>query len=113
MLTRSRALDFLRSSYARFSLQSESMDEAHGIQDSTPDPERSVAQAGLGEAVQRGLALLPPEQLQPIELAYFNGLTQAEIASRLSWPLGTVKTRIRLGMLRLRDTLEPYREGVL
>ncbi|TMG09230.1 MAG: sigma-70 family RNA polymerase sigma factor, partial [Chloroflexi bacterium] len=51
------------------------------------------------------LTRIPLEQRQIIELAYFGGLTQQEIAERLSQPLGTVKTRVRLGMQKLRAAL--------
>ncbi|KKK90843.1 hypothetical protein LCGC14_2718950, partial [marine sediment metagenome] len=57
--------------------------------------------------VRAAVAELPPEQRQVIELAYFGGLTQQEISERLTQPLGTVKTRIRLGMQKLRAALAP------
>lgn len=59
-----------------------------------------------GEIVRRTLGQLPGEQRQAIELAFFGGLSQSEVAERLQQPLGTIKARIRRGMLALRDALE-------
>ena len=58
------------------------------------------------ERVRRALAQLPPEQREPIELGFFGGITHAEIASRTGIPLGTIKTRIRTGLGKLRTALE-------
>jgi len=58
--------------------------------------------------VQAALQTLSPPQRQAIELAFFEGLSQSEIAERLKEPLGTIKTRVRLGMQKLRDSLRPF-----
>jgi len=65
----------------------------------TKERERRVAEA---------LADLSPPQRAAIELAFFEGLSHSEIAERLNEPLGTVKTRVRLGMQKLRESLKPY-----
>jgi RNA polymerase sigma-70 factor (ECF subfamily) len=63
------------------------------------------------QLVTRALAALPEPQRVAIELAYFEGLSQSEIAERLAEPLGTIKTRIRAGMEKLRGQLTPLLEG--
>jgi RNA polymerase sigma-70 factor (ECF subfamily) len=69
------------------------------------DPEEHMQAAELRAEVQGALARIPHLERQVLELAYFEDLTQTEIATRLSWPLGTVKTRTRRGLLRLRGLL--------
>ena len=58
--------------------------------------------------VRSSVKSLPPDQRQAIEMAFFGGLTHAEIAGALNEPLGTVKARIRRGMLKLRESLQAY-----
>jgi RNA polymerase sigma-70 factor (ECF subfamily) len=55
--------------------------------------------------VRAAMAILAPEQREAIELSFFSGLTHTELAEKLGQPLGTVKTRIRLGMMKLRQVL--------
>jgi len=103
-LTRSRAIDRLRSARARPDVA----DDERAVtelrdQGSTPDVQLlAVEQIGL---VRTALKELPVLQRVALELAYYEGLTHAEIAAQLDQPLGTVKTRIRLAMLKLRDSL--------
>ena len=69
----------------------------------------AAERAGDRQLVAGALARLPEPQREVIELAYFDGLTQTEIAERLNQPLGTVKTRMRLGMDKLRSLMGPRR----
>jgi RNA polymerase sigma-70 factor (ECF subfamily) len=75
------------------------------------DPALMAQLADERQKVRRALASLPLEQRRVIEMAYYGGYTQQEIAAMLSQPLGTVKTRIRLGMQKLRATLAPEMGG--
>lgn len=111
-LVRSRAIDWLRSRRGRGRELEDSLPEAGGLPDGRPSPEVITIEAGRARAVRSALAELPPEQRRAVELAYFSGMSHREIAERIELPLGTVKTRIRLGMLRLRELLGPYAEGL-
>jgi RNA polymerase sigma-70 factor (ECF subfamily) len=101
-LGRSRAIDRLRTLAARDRVAEASAKEAvEDFSDAATDAFKSE-QRGL---VNKALAQLPDEQKRPLMLAYFDGLTQSEIAARLGAPLGTVKTRMRTGMMNLRELL--------
>jgi RNA polymerase sigma-70 factor (ECF subfamily) len=108
-IARSRALDRLRarqklrSGLALYAQEGRVLPTA-----SAPMPEAVALQGERAQAVAAALEALSEEQRRPIELAYYEGLSQAEIAGRLGQPLGTIKTRIRLGLTRLRHVLQPY-----
>ena len=104
MLARSRATDRRRSRTVRMpvSVQLEQLEE---VKSSEPNPESLAIASQSGRSVMQALATVPAEQRQVLELAYFAGLSHAEIAARLGQPLGTVKTRIRLAVARLRELL--------
>ena len=70
-----------------------------------PDPAQESALLADRQVVQRSVDQLPPQKREVLVLAYYHGLTQVEIANRLGAPLGTVKTRMRLGLLKMRDLL--------
>ncbi|MGA2602721.1 MAG: sigma-70 family RNA polymerase sigma factor [Verrucomicrobiia bacterium] len=104
MLTRSRAIDRLRSRKTRTRVTESMAKDASQVGEArTPADEALATEAQ--RTVRTALKSLPSEQRVAIELAYFGGLTQFEIAQQLSQPLGTVKTRIRNGMMRLREQL--------
>ena len=101
-LARSRAIDRLRLLGAR---QRVADSAAQNTYDEVSDAATDTLYSEQREIVRCALAELPEEQKQALLLAYFEGLTQTEIASKLGAPLGTVKTRMRSGMLKLRELL--------
>jgi RNA polymerase sigma-70 factor (ECF subfamily) len=107
-LARSRAIDRFRVA-ARQQSREEPLDTIDTAPTSGPDPIDSTLTAESRRVVLAALAGLTPEQRRPIELAYYAGMSQSEIATALGQPLGTIKTRIRTGMLALRDALRPLR----
>jgi RNA polymerase sigma-70 factor, ECF subfamily len=101
-IARSRALDRLRSTGARDKLAEQvGLSPGEDVGDAALDVMKSEAAA----VVRQALAALPQEQQRTLFLAYFEGLTQTEIAARLGDPLGTVKTRIRSGLTALRELM--------
>lgn len=106
-LTRNRAIDRVRMRKRRAEIVQASAADIHGG-DTGASETTSADQLWITEkagAVRTALAGLAPEQQKALELAYFGGLTQQEIAAKLNEPLGTVKARIRRGLLKLRETL--------
>jgi RNA polymerase sigma-70 factor (ECF subfamily) len=106
MIARTRAIDRLRARRARSGPQP--IEDERVIEQmpaGATDVSDQLVGAEQARRVQRALGDLPLLQRLAIELAYYEGLTQREIAERLEEPLGTVKTRIRLGLLKLRETL--------
>jgi RNA polymerase sigma-70 factor, ECF subfamily len=106
-LTRNRAIDRLRSRANRARLLGESIPDDLGY-DEDAGFVGADERANLGDraaAVRTALADLPTDQQRALELAFFSGLTQKEIADKLSEPIGTVKARIRRGLIKLRDAL--------
>ncbi len=103
-ITHHRAIDELRRRRARG--QHDDIDIVLATAE-TPDgdPAHEAALAETREAVRRALQHLPVAQRRPIELAYFGGLSQPEIAAKLQEPLGTIKTRMRLALQKLREFL--------
>jgi RNA polymerase sigma-70 factor (ECF subfamily) len=95
-IARTRALDRLR----RRAVRREEAEQAAPAPSLRPRPEEVLA-------VRKALLALSADQRRAVELAYYGGLTQAEIAEALGEPLGTIKTRIRSAMIRLRETLGP------
>ena len=103
-IARSRAIDRLRSGWQTQQRQ-ESLDVVTDRETNAASPEDATVQSERQQLVRQALAQLSPEQREVIELAYYSGLSHSEIAARLGQPLGTVKTRTRLGMMKLRDAL--------
>jgi RNA polymerase sigma-70 factor, ECF subfamily len=105
-IARSRAIDRLRSSW-QDQHRKESLDVLGDAPANAASPEESAAASERQRFVREALNLLTPEQRRVIELAYYSGLSHSEIAEKLNQPLGTVKTRTRLGMMKLREALAP------
>lgn len=106
-MTRSRSIDKLRSKGARLRV----LQRLQGMVRTETNALTPLEQASVGERsqiIRRALAQLSETERQVLEIAYYEGLSQSEIAKRLNIPLGTVKTRSRQGLLKLRQTLQDY-----
>ncbi len=107
-LTRNKAIDRLRSTVRRNRLQDDVEREAETFEQfddrSSFD---AVASGETSKLVREAIQKLSKDQREAIELAFFSSLTQTEIAERLGEPLGTIKARIRRGMMKLKDVISP------
>ena len=110
-IARSRAIDRLRS--GKHDQNKESLDDLSNLTGSGVSPEEATVFSERQQIVRSALDSLSPEQREVIELAYYSGLSHSEIALKLGQPLGTVKTRTRLAMMKLRDLLRPVLKGAI
>ena len=104
-LVRNRAIDRVRMRRRRQEILTASAPADLGYDETASSADDSAVLGDEARAVRAAIATLPLEQKRAVELAFFGGLTQQEIAARLAEPLGTVKARIRRGLLKLRDAL--------
>lgn len=104
VMARARTLDRLRARRVRIAIAPIDPTSADPA-DALPHPDVQAISAEEASRVRRALDVLSVDQRKVIELAYYDGLSQTEIAAALSQPLGTVKTRIRAGLLRLREAM--------
>jgi RNA polymerase sigma-70 factor, ECF subfamily len=105
-IARNRAIDQIRSNSVRARTA-----ESTPLPPPVETPEARAVMSEQQRAVARALGTLPLEQRELIEHAYFQGLTQSELAERFQLPLGTVKTRVRTGMMTLRRELQQVMVG--
>ena len=107
-MTRNKAIDRLRSQQRRNRLRDEMETQANIFEEfsdrSSLDEVQSVEK---GEIIRQAVRQLSKDQRRAIELAFFSGMSQSEIAEELGEPLGTIKARIRRGMMKLRDIVTP------
>jgi RNA polymerase sigma-70 factor (ECF subfamily) len=109
-LTRSRGIDRIRQLGARQRLADAA---AQNNPEEASDAVADAMYSEQKEIMARALAELPEEQRRALDLAYFQGLTQSEIAEKLGTPLGTVKTRMRSGMMKLRELLSEQFQSLM
>jgi RNA polymerase sigma-70 factor (ECF subfamily) len=105
--TRSRAIDRIRTRRPVAAPDPGGRDPLEELP-AADDVEQGSAAREWETLCRRAVRELPEDQRRVLELAYFGGLTHQEIAERTATPLGTVKTRIRLGLMKLREVMAPY-----
>ena len=108
-LTRSRAIDRVRASTSRGRTLTDSLEQgrADDLPSDLPNPLETHATEELRTLVGEAFRDLPAAQQEALQMSFYEGLTHAEIAAKLDKPIGTIKTRIKLGMNKLRYTLRP------
>jgi RNA polymerase sigma-70 factor, ECF subfamily len=106
--TRSRSIDRLRSRRSSTRPEVRSLEEVTVNPVAPDDVEAASADRQWESICRAAVGDLPEDQRRVLELAYFEGLTHQEIAARTASPLGTVKTRVRLGLMKLRERMRPY-----
>ncbi|TAK54912.1 MAG: sigma-70 family RNA polymerase sigma factor [Bacteroidetes bacterium] len=106
-IARNKSIDYWRSKPARMRAREADVEEIHDAKNGqgSLDPMESLSSSQLTELVTGALNRLPDSQRKLIELAYYEGYSQSELAEKFSVPLGTVKSRMRAGMLALREQL--------
>ena len=111
-IARHHSIDVLRRRAARLDQSALHWEDAiSNMGSSQPDPQEAVELSSRRERIQTALAKLPDEQKQALILAYFGGYTQSQIAELLRQPLGTIKTRLRLAMQKVREFLSNEEQG--
>jgi len=105
-LARHRALDTLRLKSERQRRREDQTEELPPVVAAPPEFEKQLDEKRFAEKVRTLMSFLNPQQRRAIELAYFEGLSHSEIAAALKEPLGTVKSWIRNGLLRLKEGLQ-------
>jgi RNA polymerase sigma-70 factor, ECF subfamily len=110
-MARRRALDLIRARQSRPQPGSDedvSQSPTRANEKTEETPEKNVSAKQRANAVSEAISQLPPKQREVLDLAYFQGLSQYEIASKLNVPIGTIKSRVRDAMIRLRQPLEAH-----
>jgi RNA polymerase sigma-70 factor, ECF subfamily len=110
-IARHHAIDVLRRRAARVDQLAVQWEDATStLESNSPDPQETVELSLRRERIYAALAQLPPDQKEALHLAYFGGYTHSQIAEALKQPLGTVKTRLRLALQKLREFLHEEQE---
>jgi RNA polymerase sigma-70 factor, ECF subfamily len=110
-MARRRALDLIRARQSRPQPGHEedvSQSPTRNREKTEDTPEKNASAKQRAIAISEALAQLPPKQREVLDLAYFQGLSQYEIAAKLNVPIGTIKSRVRDAMIRLRQPLEEH-----